>query len=150
MVADLQRNLIRTVLESSRGTNVPILPITSIFAACFAIALVALSFPISLRRMKVGDMIGDSADDLLRRRIRAQGNFTEYVPLGVVMLGLVEAQSAPGGVVVAIGTMLALGRGLHAIGMLSASGPVRGLGMIFTYLALLASAGWLIAGTAVF
>ncbi|KVK53779.1 hypothetical protein BCY90_04550 [Agrobacterium deltaense] len=51
MVADLQRNLIRTVLESSRGTNVPILPITSIFAACFAIALVALSFPISLRRM---------------------------------------------------------------------------------------------------
>lgn len=49
MVADLQRNLIRTILESSRGTNVPILPITSIFTACFAIALVALSFPISLR-----------------------------------------------------------------------------------------------------
>lgn len=125
----------------------PILPITSIFGASFAIALVALSFLVSLRRMKVGDMIGDSTDDLLRSRIRAQGNFTEYVPLGVVMLGLVEAQFAPGGVVVAVGTMLAFGRGLHAIGMLSASGPVGGFGMIFTYLALLASAGWLTATT---
>lgn len=70
-----------------------------------AIALVALSFPISLRRMKVGDMIGDSADDLPGRRIRAQRNFTEYVPLDVVMLGIVEAQSAPGGVVGAVGTI---------------------------------------------
>lgn len=106
-----------------------------------AIALVALSFPISLRRMKVGDMIGDSADDLPGRRIRAQRNFAEYVPLDVVMLGIVEAQPAPGGVVFAGGTMLAFGRGLHVIGMLSASEPVRGFGMIFTYSALLASAG---------
>lgn len=122
-----------------------VLPITSLFAAAFAIALVALSFPISLRRLKVGDMIGDSADEALHRRIRAQGNFIEYVPLGVVTLGLVEAHAGPAWLVVAIGTTLVLGRVLHAVGMLAVSGPVRGFGMIFTYLALLSAAGRLIA-----
>ncbi|MCI4592245.1 MAPEG family protein [Sphingobium sp. BYY-5] len=121
-----------------------ILPITSILAAAFAVALVALSFPISLRRLKVGDMVGGSADEVLHRRIRAQGNFIEYVPLGLVSLGLVEAHAAPIWIILAIGTMLVLGRALHAFGMLADSGPVRGFGMIFTYLALLGAAGRLI------
>jgi uncharacterized membrane protein YecN with MAPEG domain len=119
---------------------------TSLFAAGFAIALVALSFPISLRRVKVGDMVGDSGDDLLRRRIRAQGNFIEYVPLGLFSMALVEAHAAPAWLVVAIGTALAFGRLLHAIGMLRASATFRGIGMILTYLALLLAAGCLLVG----
>jgi uncharacterized membrane protein YecN with MAPEG domain len=126
------------------------LPITSLFAATFAAALVALSFPISLRRLKVGDMVGDSTDEELRRRIRAQGNFIEYVPLGVVTLGLVEAQGAAVWIVVMIGALLVIGRALHAAGMFSASGPLRGFGMIFTYLALLIAAGVLLVDTAIF
>ncbi|MDE5455348.1 hypothetical protein GWE18_21400 [Bradyrhizobium sp. CSA112] len=118
-----------------------ILPITSLFAAAYAVALVALSFPVSLRRLKVGDMTGDSTDEILHRRIRAQGNFIEYVPLGIIVLGLVEAHAAPAWMVGAIGGVLALGRLLHAFGMLRASDPVRGFGMIFTYLALLFAAG---------
>jgi uncharacterized membrane protein YecN with MAPEG domain len=126
-----------------------VLPITSLFAAAFAVALVALSFPISLRRLKVRDMVGESSDEVLRRRIRAQGNFIEYVPLGVVTLGLVEAHAAPVWIVAAIGTTLVLGRVLHAVGMLADSGPVRGFGMIFTYLALLGAAGRLIVDVAI-
>ena len=127
-----------------------VLPITSLFAAAFAVALVALSFPISLRRLQVGDLVGDSTDEGLRRRIRAQGNFIEYVPLGVIALGLVEAQAAPVWIVVASGTILVIGRVLHAAGMLLASGPVRGFGMIFTYLALLIAAAWLVADVLIF
>ncbi|NKJ94701.1 hypothetical protein GFM14_24645 [Rhizobium leguminosarum bv. viciae] len=121
------------------------LPITSLFAAAFAVALVALSFPISMRRLKVGDMVGDSTDEDLRRRIRAQGNFIEYVPFGVLLLGLVEAQNGTTTIVLTIGSLLAFGRVLHAIGMFSSSGPLRGFGMIFTYLALFCAAGWLTA-----
>ena len=127
-----------------------ILPITSLFAAAFAVALVALSFPISLQRLKVGDMVGDSTDDGLRRRIRAQGNFIEYVPIGVVTLGLVEAQGAAVWIVVTIGTLLAVGRILHAVGMYSASGSVRGFGMVLTYLSMLIAAGLLFADTMIF
>ncbi|PSJ57481.1 hypothetical protein C7I84_17705 [Mesorhizobium ephedrae] len=122
----------------------PILPITSFLTAAFAIALVGLSFPISLRRLKVGDMVGDSNDDSLRRRIRAQGNFIEYVPLGLIGLGLVEAQASPAWLVVLIGGALALGRLLHAIGMFRSSASLRGIGMVLTYLALLLVAGRLL------
>ena len=121
-----------------------VLPITSLFTAGLAIALVCLSFPISLRRLKVGDLIGDSPDDLLRRLIRAQGNFIEYVPLGLVGLGLVEAHGAPAWLLLAAGTALASGRLLHATGMLRPSASLRGTGMILTYLALLLPAGCLL------
>lgn len=125
-----------------------ILPLTSLFAAAFAVALVALSFPVSLRRIKVGDMVGDSADETLRGRIRAQGNFIEYVPLGLISLGLVEAHAAPAWLVLAIGGALALGRLLHAIGMLRASAALRGFGMVLTYVALLSAAVHLITAVA--
>ncbi len=114
-----------------------ILPLTSLFAAAFAVALVALSFPISLRRMKVNILLGEGADETLRQRIRAQGNFTEYVPLSLIVLGLVEVHGAPAWMVLAIGGALGLGRLLHAVGMLRSSTPLRGFGMILTYLALL-------------
>ncbi|WP_258052107.1 MAPEG family protein [Mesorhizobium sp. INR15] len=76
--------------------------------------------------------------------IRAQGNFIEYVPLGVTTLGLVETRAAPAWIVIPFGAILVIGRVLHAFGMLTASGPVRGFG-ILTYLALLGAAGRLIA-----
>lgn len=122
----------------------PVLPVTSSLTAAFAIALVALSFPISLRRLKVGDMVGDSSDEPLRRRIRAQGNFIEYVPLGLIGLGLVEADAAPVWLLVIIAGALAFGRLLHAIGMLGTSTSLRGVGMVLTYLALLLAAGRLL------
>ena len=89
-------------------------------------------------------MVGDSADETLRRRIRAQGNFIEYVPLGVISLGLVEAHAAPAWVVVATGATLAVGRLLHAIGMLRGSAPTRGFGMLLTYMALVVASGRLV------
>jgi uncharacterized membrane protein YecN with MAPEG domain len=59
---------------------------------------------------------------------------------GLISLAMAEAQAAPAWIVVAIGGSLALGRLLHAIGMLQASAPLRGIGMIFTYLALISGA----------
>lgn len=116
------------------------LPMTSLFAAGFALALIALSIPISLRRLKVGVMIGQSEDKVLRNRIRAHGNFVEYVPLGLILLGLMEAQGGSGSSVLVAGGTLALGRLLHAIGMFRPSDVVRGLGMALTYLSLISSA----------
>ena len=120
------------------------LPITSLFVAAFGVALIALSLPVTLRRIKVGVPLGESSDETLRRQIRAQGNFVEYVPLTLVAMGLVEAQAAPTWMVLAIGVALAGGRLLHAVGMLKGSTPLRGIGMILTYLALASAAASLI------
>ena len=121
------------------------LPITSLFVAAFVAALVALSLPVTLRRIQVHVPIGDAGDDTLRRRIRAQGNFVEYVPIGVVALGLVESGGAATWMVLALGGALAAGRTLHAAGMLGGSTPLRGAGMLLTYIALLGAAARLLA-----
>lgn len=56
------------------------LPVTTFFVAMFALALVALSVAVTVRRVNVGDLVGNRSDPILHHRIRAQGNFTEYVP----------------------------------------------------------------------
>lgn len=124
------------------------LPVTSMFAAIFAIALVALSLWVTLRRVAVKAEIGDGADGILRTRIRVQGNFIEYVPLAVVCLALLEGAGAPAGLIWGLGGVLAAGRVLHATGMIVASIPLRVVGMVLTYGTLLAAA-WRLAVNAV-
>ncbi|MBG6118654.1 MULTISPECIES: MAPEG family protein [unclassified Sphingobium] len=116
------------------------LPITSMVATLAAVSLIALSLPVSLRRMKVGTEIGMGDDLALLRRIRAQGNFIEYVPLGLILLALAEYRQAATGLVWTIAGLLVAGRLLHATGMLSGLTPARATGMLATYGALLAGA----------
>lgn len=113
------------------------LPLTSLFAGLFAIALVMLSLMVTIRRAQTKQLLGD-ADEVLSRRIRAQGNFVEYVPLGLILLGLMEMQGAAPGAVLTIGALLAIGRLMHAIGMYRDSAIFRGLGILPTYGALAA------------
>ena len=93
------------------------LPVVSTVAALAAVALVAMSISVSLRRMKVGVGIGFGEDKLLLRRIRAQGNFTEYVPLALIILALAEYRQAPAGVLWTIAALLVAGRCLHFVGI---------------------------------
>jgi uncharacterized membrane protein YecN with MAPEG domain len=86
------------------------LPVTSLFVAGFSAALIALSIPVTLRRIKISAPIGNSDDETLTRRIRVQGNFIEYVPLALISLGLVESAGAHLWTIIAIGGMLAVGR----------------------------------------
>lgn len=116
------------------------LPITSLFVAGFCLALVALSIPVTVLRIKLNLPIGGSDDPVLKKRIRAQGNFIEYVPLALIALALVEFSGAEEYLVLAIGSTLAAGRILHAVGTYAGSTPLRGIGMIATYLALVAPA----------
>jgi uncharacterized membrane protein YecN with MAPEG domain len=67
------------------------LPITSLLAAGFAPLTVALSLPVSLRRIGLRAAPADAAqDETLRRRVRAHGNFSEYAPTELILVGLIE------------------------------------------------------------
>ena len=83
---------------------------------------------------------------LLERRIRAQGNFIEYVPLAVILCGLAEYRGAGSAWVWTIAGLLILGRAAHAAGMLSGVLPLRALGMLGTYGSLLIGAAALTFG----
>jgi len=122
------------------------LPITSLLTGLLAVMLVALSGLVSAGRFRAAAPIGDGGDEGLRRRIRAQGNFIEYVPLALIALGLVEYRQASTLLVLGLGAALVLGRLLHAGGMLGGSVALRGAGMLLTYASLLGSGGYLIFG----
>ncbi|AEF54208.1 MAPEG family protein [Marinomonas posidonica] len=129
------------------------LEITSIAASILAILMFPLTVQISMRRAAlgkaVGDMkavvFGDGNDEKLRRRIRAFGNFIEYAPMCLIMLGLLENASAGKTLVWSVACLLIAGRMIHALGMLYADNPTpRGIGMFMTYISFLMPAGWLL------
>ena len=107
--------------------------------------MVPLSLQISLRRAGLKTAFGDADDETLRRRIRAHGNFVEYVPVGLIALGLVEWNDGPPLFVWGLGVALLLARLLHAYGMLYTSTPnFRGAAMLLQHAAFLAAGGWLV------
>ena len=69
--------------------------VTSIIASLLTVIFIKLSFAvIGLRRKnKVG--LGSGGHDDLERAIRAQGNFAEYVPFGIILIACLELNGAP-------------------------------------------------------
>jgi len=122
------------------------LPVTSLLAALFALLMVPLSLQVSMRRVRLGGVVvGDANDETLRRRIRAHGNFVEYVPTGLIVVGLVEAGGAAKLLVVGLAAALLVSRVLHAIGMLYTSTPtLRAGGMLIQHAAFLVAGVWLL------
>jgi uncharacterized membrane protein YecN with MAPEG domain len=113
--------------------------VTSIIASVLTIIFVKLSFAvINLRgKNKVG--LGSGGYDDLERAIRAQGNFAEYVPIGLILIACLELNEAPYWLVAIPGITLIVGRLIHAIGI-NVPPPdfsKRVLGMKFTFYTLI-------------
>lgn len=120
------------------------LPVTSAVAGLFAILLVLLSTQTSLRRARLNAVFGDAGDDVLRRRIRAHGNFSEYAPLALIVLGLTEYHGASVVFAGTLGAAFAVSRIMHAIGMLYArTAALRAVAMLLNHASFLAAGLWL-------
>ena len=124
--------------------------VTSIIAAILTIIFVKLSLAvIGLRRKnKVG--LGSGGHEDLERAIRAQGNFAEYAPFGIILIACLELNGAPWWLVAIPGITLIIGRLIHAVGI-NVPPPdfsKRILGMKFTFATLISLAllnlGWLL------
>jgi uncharacterized protein len=79
-------------------------------------------------REKIG--IGDGGNELLMRRMRAQLNFAEQVPLTLLLLGAVELAGKGGMWLAPLGGVFLLGRIAHALGMDETFKPGRAIGMV--------------------
>ncbi|BDT76177.1 MAPEG family protein [Polynucleobacter sp. KF022] len=126
--------------------------ITAIIASILTIIFVKLSFAvIGLRRKnKVG--LGSGGHDDLERAIRAQGNFAEYVPFGLILIACLELNGAPWWFVVLPGITLIIGRLIHVKGIHEPPPNFsnRVLGMKFTFGTLITlvvlNLGWSLYG----
>lgn len=75
----------------------------------------------------------------LQRKVRAHGNFTEYVPLGLLFIVALELMSSPKELVWLLGGTLTIARIAYAYGVITIYGPSVGraigfFGTLFVYL----------------
>ena len=121
---------------------------TSIIAAILTIIFVKLSFAVIGLRRKNKVSLGSGGYDDLERAIRAQGNFAEYVPIGLILIACLELNGAPSWLVILPGIALIIGRLIHAKGINEPppNFSSRVLGMKFTFGTLITLAilnvGW--------
>lgn len=67
--------------------------LTPYYASFLALIYVALSFNVIRFRLKMRIPFGDGKDILLKRAIRVHGNFSEYVPIALLMIYFVELKT---------------------------------------------------------
>ena len=122
--------------------------VTSIIASILTLIFVRLSFAVIDLRRKNKVSLGSGGHEDLERAIRAQGNFAEYVPFGVILIACLELNGAPWWLVALPGITLIIGRLIHAKGI-NVPPPdfsKRILGMKFTFSTLIAlialNLGW--------
>ena len=87
--------------------------VTPIYAGLLALVYFALSYRIILMRGPGMPSLGDGGNPVLLRRIRAHGNFAEYVPFILLMIGLLELGKFPSQYLHALGITLLVARLLH-------------------------------------
>lgn len=114
--------------------------ITSIIASLLTIIFIKLSFAVIGLRRKNQVGLGTGGHDDLERAIRAQGNFAEYVPFGLILIACLELNGAPWFLVGIPGLALIVGRMIHikGINMPPPDFSKRVLGMKFTFYTLIA------------
>jgi uncharacterized membrane protein YecN with MAPEG domain len=64
--------------------------VTSFIASVLTVIFIKLSFAVIGLRRKNKVALGDGGKEDLERAIRAQGNFAEYVPFGLILLACLE------------------------------------------------------------
>ena len=124
--------------------------VTSLVAAVLTAIFIKLSFEVISLRKKNRVGLGSGGHEDLERAIRAQGNFAEYVPFGIILMACLELNGAPWWLVAIPGVALIIGRLIHAVGINTPPPDFskRVLGMKLTFATLLTlvafNLGWTI------
>jgi uncharacterized membrane protein YecN with MAPEG domain len=119
------------------------LHITYITAGLSGLLLFLLSWRVIQIRRRAKISLGDGGDSRLLARIRAHGNFAEYVPVCLILIGLIEYRTGPSTPLWVLGLGLIAVRIAHLIGMdLPAGNAFRMVGTGGTFLVLILLSAW--------
>lgn len=101
---------------------------------CLSAAALLINFWLGMRVSKLrhvmGVSIGDGGHEPIVRRMRAQANFIENVPLTLVLIAAVELAGKGGAWLAPAGAVFMLGRIAHGIGMDGNFKAGRPIGML--------------------
>ncbi|MFP1721313.1 MAPEG family protein [Lonsdalea quercina] len=110
--------------------------VSTLYVVLGALLLIKLSFDVVKLRMQYRVAYGDGGFYELQTAIRVHGNAVEYIPIGAIMLVLMEMNGALIGMIHFCGILLILGRLFHYYGLRQREFRWRRYGMMSTYLSL--------------
>jgi len=115
------------------------LPITLVTAATAALILIWLSVRVVSSRVSGEVLIGDGGKEDLLYKIRTHANFSEYAPLFLIVLGLVEGAGGNSTALMVLAAVFLAARISHVFGMgAQANLKLRQIGMVGTYVTIAA------------
>ena len=122
-------------------------PITALYAALQALLAIALTFPVGRLRAKYDVSLHAGSHPDLDVAIRRHANWTEHVPIALLLLALLELNGGGAGLLHGLGATLLVARILHPLGLDAQvmRRPLRGIGAIGTMLVTLVAAIALLA-----
>ena len=114
------------------------LPVSAIAAGLLAAFLIVLTVRVVKFRKQNKVSLGDGGNETLRRAIRGHANFTEYAPIGIVLILIAELQSANTVVLAILAAALLAGRAMHGYAFAFTVGnpTLRAWGMYLTLAAI--------------
>lgn len=120
------------------------LPITALFAGFCGLWLACLSLRVIFVRRSARISLGDGGNADLERRVRAQGNAAEYMPIGLILIAMGEINGIHGAALLIVGGVFMLGRLMHgwAFSFTNGSMVARVLGMHLTLWPIMGLAIW--------
>ncbi|MGI9590232.1 MAG: MAPEG family protein [Myxococcota bacterium] len=95
----------------------PVPVITALYAGILGLMSIVLGFQAGAIRGKKKISIGDAGDPQLLLAMRRHGNFAEWVPLTLIVIGLLELEGVSGGAIHAMGASLVVFRICHAVSL---------------------------------
>jgi uncharacterized membrane protein YecN with MAPEG domain len=124
--------------------------ITTFYAGIFGIFLILLSTNVIRHRIKKRVLLLDDNDYELSLAIRAHGNFTEYTPIFLILLFLLELNHTSTVFLSSIAIAFFVGRSFHAYSFIFRENKnkldykCRQTGMVLTFLVIIISSVFLI------
>lgn len=113
--------------------------ITGLYTAMLAILFVGLSINVIRFRFSEKVGIGDGGSKSLAQAIRVHGNFSEYIPIALLLMAIYEINNGHSLLLHAMGLSLFAGRLFHAIGLMKTQGTSlpRVIGTLLTFSSIL-------------
>jgi uncharacterized membrane protein YecN with MAPEG domain len=124
----------------------PLPVITALYAGILGFLGLVLASRVVQHRQRHRIALGDEGNKEMQRAMRVFANFTEYVPMILLLIGFGEMLGASRWLTHGLGAGLVVARLFHAWGLSRTSGTSLGrlLGVTLTWLALLISSAMLI------
>jgi uncharacterized membrane protein YecN with MAPEG domain len=120
--------------------------VTALYAGLLGLLFILLAVQIGQLRAATSISIGDAGNDELVIAMRRQANFVEFVPLALILIGLLESNGVSAAAVHALGATLLVARACHAYGFRAEHpGSVfRSIGAIGSTLTMAVASVWAI------